>query len=77
MNKTLAFLMSVIVAAGVLVIATGAGAQVRYLGPERVYPLPPPGAPGWRETPTFAPDAPPPRNYNNPGLPDFQNGSRG
>ena len=77
MNRTLALLTSVIVAAGVLVIATGAGAQVRYLGPERVYPLPPPGAPGWRETPTFAPDAPPPRNYNNPGLPDFQNGSRG
>ena len=75
MNKTLAFLMSVSVAAGVLVIATAAGAQ--YLGPERVYPLPPPGAPGWRETPTFAPDAPPPRNYNNPGLPDFHNGSRG
>jgi len=77
MNKTLAFPMSVIVAAGVLVIATAAGAQVRYLGPERVYPPPPPGAPGWRETPTFAPDAPPPRSYNNPGLPDFQNGSRG
>ena len=77
MNKTLAFLMSVIVAAGTLVIAPAASAQVRYLGPERVYPLPPRGAPGYRETPMFAPDAPPPRNYNNPGLPDFQNGSRG
>jgi hypothetical protein len=76
MHKTLAFVMSVIVAGGVLATATAAGAQ-RYLGPERVYPLPPPGAPGYRETPMFAPDAPPPRNYNNPGLPDFQNGSRG
>ena len=76
MNRTLAFLVSVIVAAGVLATATSAGAQ-RYLGPERVYPLPPPGAPGFRETPMYAPDAPPPRYYNNPGLPDFQLGSRG
>ncbi len=77
MNKTSAFLMSAIVAAGTLVIATAAGAQVRYFGLERVYPLPPPGAPGFRETPMYAPDAPPPRYYNNPGLPDFQLGSRG
>ncbi len=77
MNKTSAFLTSAIVAAGTLVIATAAGAQVRYFGPERVYPLPPPGAPGFRETPMYAPDAPPPRYYNNPGLPDFQLGSRG
>jgi hypothetical protein len=76
MNKTSAFLMSVLVAAGVLATATAADAQ-RYLGPERVYPPPPPGGPGYRETPTYAPDAPPPRNYNNPGLPDFQTGSRG
>jgi hypothetical protein len=77
MNKTVAFAMSVFVAAGVLATATAAGAQVRYMGPERVYPLPPPGAPGFRESPMYAPDAPPPRSYNNPGLPDFQNGSRG
>lgn len=76
MNRTLALLTSVIVAVGVLVIATAADAQ-RYFAPERVYPLPPPGAPGFRQTPMFAPDAPPPRFYNNPGLPDFQNGSRG
>jgi hypothetical protein len=43
----------------------------------RVYPLLPRRGPGYRETPMFAPDAPPARNYNNPGLPDFQNGSRG
>jgi hypothetical protein len=34
-------------------------------------------APGSRQTPMFAPDAPTPRNYSNPGRPDFQNGSRG
>jgi hypothetical protein len=62
-------------AAAVLVIATAAGAQV-FLGPERLYPPPPPGSPGWRETPMFAPDAPSPRNYNNPGIPDHQNGTR-
>jgi hypothetical protein len=77
MNKTSAFLMSIIVAAGPLMIATAAGAQVRHFGPRPVYPLPPPGAPGWRQTPMYAPDAPPPRYYNNPGLPDFQLGSRG
>lgn len=77
MNETSAFLMSIIVAAGTLVMATAAEAQVRYFRPERTYPLPPPGAPGFRETPMYAPDAPPPRYYNNPGLPDFQLGSRG
>ncbi len=34
-------------------------------------------APGFRQSPMFAPDAPPPRSYSNPGRPDFQNGSRG
>ena len=34
-------------------------------------------APGFRQTPMFAPDAPTPRNYSNPGIPDFHNGSRG
>lgn len=29
------------------------------------------------ESPMFAPDAPSPHNYNNPGIPDFQTGSRG
>ena len=32
---------------------------------------------GLRESPTYAPDAPASRSYNNPGIPDFQNGSRG
>jgi hypothetical protein len=77
MNKTLAPFLSVIVAVGVSATATSAGAQIRYLVPERIHPLPPPIAPGFRQTPMYAPDAPPPRNYNNPGIPDFQNGSRG
>jgi len=78
MNKTLAFLMSFIVAASVLAMATAADAQVRFYGSGRTfYPLPPPGAPGFRESPMYAPDAPPPRAYDNPGLPDFQLGSRG
>lgn len=77
MSRTSAGLISVIVVAGVLAVATAAGAQGRSLGPGWGYPPPPPGSPGWRETPMFAPDAPTPRNYNNPGLPDFQNGSRG
>jgi hypothetical protein len=29
------------------------------------------------ESPMYSPDAPAPRNYNNPGIPDFQDGSRG
>jgi hypothetical protein len=77
MNKTLAPFMVVIIAAGALATVTAPGAQMRYFVPERIYPLPPPGAPGYRDTPMYAPDAPPPRNYNNPGIPDFQNGSRG
>ena len=34
-------------------------------------------APRFLESPVNAPDAPPPRYYNNPGVPDFQLGSRG
>jgi hypothetical protein len=29
------------------------------------------------QSPTYAPDAAPSRSYNNPGIPDFQLGSRG
>jgi len=29
------------------------------------------------QSPMYAPNVPPPRNYNNPGIPDFQLGSRG
>jgi hypothetical protein len=30
-----------------------------------------------QESPTFAPNAPAPRSYDNAGRPDFQDGSRG
>jgi hypothetical protein len=29
------------------------------------------------QSPVYAPDAPSPRDYSNPGIPDFQLGSRG
>jgi hypothetical protein len=79
MNRALALLMmSVIVAASALALASVADAKVRFFGLQRIfYPLPPPRAPRFRETPVYAPDAPPPRFYDNPGIPDFQNGSRG
>jgi hypothetical protein len=35
------------------------------------------GAFGGPESPTYAPDAPAPRSYDNSGTPDFQDGSRG
>ena len=69
MKRTSALLAGTIGALAVLVIANAASAQM-FLGPERVYPPPPPGSPGWRETPTYAPDAPPPRSFYNPGIPD-------
>jgi hypothetical protein len=75
MTNSLALFFS-IVAAGTFAITTAADAQARHFGPRVYYPLPPPSAPGWRETPMYAPDAPPPRYWNNPGLPDFQLGAR-
>jgi hypothetical protein len=42
------------------------GYSPRYLAPRRFY-----------RSPMYAPNAPPPRSYNNPGIPDFQLGSRG
>lgn len=71
MKRTSALLAGTIAALAVLVIANAASAQT-FLGPERVYPPPPPGGAGWRETPTYAPDAPPPRDFYNRGLPDRQ-----
>jgi hypothetical protein len=75
MNRTLAPLATTLGAAAVLVMAQAASAQV-LIGPERIYPPPPRNSPAWRETPMYAPDAPPPRSYNNPGIPDHQNGTR-
>ena len=71
MNRTLALVVSAVGAAVVLLIASPAGAQV-FLGPERVYPPPPLRGHGWRESPTYAPDAPPPRYFYNNGFPDRQ-----
>ena len=42
------------------------GYSLRYHAPRRFY-----------GSPVYAPNAPPPRSYNNPGIPDFQLGSRG
>jgi hypothetical protein len=42
------------------------GYAPRYHAPRRFY-----------QSPMYAPNAPPPRSYNNPGIPDFQLGSRG
>ncbi len=42
------------------------GYAPRYHAPRRFY-----------HSPVYAPNAPPPRSYNNPGIPDFQLGSRG
>jgi hypothetical protein len=71
MNRTLALLASTLGAAAVLVVALAATART-FIGPERVYPPPPWNSPGWRETPVYAPDAPPPRYFYNNGFPDRQ-----
>lgn len=78
MNKTLTLLMGAAIAVGSLAIASAADAQVlrrydqyRFYAPQRVYPE------RFYESPTYAPDSPAPRNYDNPGIPDFQMGSRG
>ena len=39
------------------------GYALRYHAPRRFY-----------RSPMYAPNAPPPRSYNNPGIPDFQLG---
>ena len=77
MSKTLVFAVSAAVVLGSFVAASDADARhargfYRYYGhgrvciPRRSY-----------ENPMFAPDAPPPCSYDNPGLPDFQLGTRG
>jgi hypothetical protein len=77
MSKTLVLAASAAITLGSLVTASDADARhvrgfYRYYGharvciPRRSY-----------ENPMFAPDAPPPCSYDNPGLPDFQLGTRG
>ena len=78
MSKTLVLAASAAIALGSIVTASDADARhargfYRYYGyaagcyiPRRFY-----------ENPMFAPNAPPSCSYDNPGLPDFQLGSRG
>jgi hypothetical protein len=76
MNRTLTLLTGAAVAIGTFAMASAADAQVmRYRGPQGYYGYAAP--PYFRESPTYAPDRPGPRNYNNPGIPDHQDASRG
>jgi hypothetical protein len=77
MSKTLVLAASAAVALGSIATTSDADARhargfYRYYGsarvciPRRFY-----------EDPMYAPNAPPPCSYDNPGFPDFQLGSRG
>ena len=72
MNRTFALLTSTAIALGSLAIAPEANAHGRYYGHGYYGAMP-----RFRESPTYAPDVRAPRRYNNPGRPDFQDGSRG
>ena len=76
MKGTFALLTSVAIGVGSLAMAPPANAAVRYFGQERSYDAVP-TMPRFRESPIYAPDRRAPRSYNNPGRPDFHNGSRG
>jgi hypothetical protein len=75
MKRTFALLTTVAVGVGSLAVAPAANAAMRYFGQERYYAVP--FVSRFRESPTYAPDRRAPRNYNNAGRPDFQDGSRG
>jgi hypothetical protein len=85
MKRTFALLTSAAIALGSLAEISSANATVRHLGQGKYYgavPVVPrfPESPvtrGFHESPTYAPDRPTSRDYNNPGIPDFQDGSRG
>ena len=78
MTRIVALLMGATVTLGTLAIASGADAQVkRYRGPQGYYDYYSGPPQRYYESPTYAPDRPAPRNYNNLGIPDFQNRSRG
>ena len=85
MTRTFALLTSAAIALGALATISSANAAARHFGQGRYYGAVPavprfhesPVMPGFRESPTYAPDRPAPRGYNNPGIPDFQDGSRG
>ncbi len=76
MTKTLALLVSGATVLSSLAIAPAANAQIRYYrGPPAYNYYAPPRR--FHESPMYAPDAPANPHYNNPGIPDFQTGSRG
>jgi hypothetical protein len=81
MSKILVVAATAAVAVGSVVATSDANAQyVRVPGAIHGYYGYAPGYYGPRrfyESPMYAPDAPAPRNYNNPGIPDFQDASRG
>jgi len=72
MNRTFALLTGAAIALGSLAIAPDANAYGRHFRHYGYYY----GA--WSGgSPVYAPNRPAPRRYNNPGSPDFQDGSRG
>ena len=72
MNRVSALLTGAAIVLGLLAISPDANARARYFSPYGYYY----GGP-WFGSPMYAPDRPAPRKYNNPGRPDFQDGSRG
>jgi len=76
MKRTFALLTGGAIAFGSLAMSPTAEAAVKYYGHGRYHDAVP-VVPGFRESPTYAPGRPAPRFYNNPGRPDFQDGSRG
>jgi len=73
MNRTFGLLTSTAIALGSLAIAPGANAHGKYFGQYGYSHV----TLRFRESPTYAPDRRAPFSYNNPGRPDFHNGSRG
>jgi hypothetical protein len=73
MNRVFALLTGAAIALDWLAIAPDANAQARHFGRHGYYY----GGPWFRGSPMYAPGWPAPRIYNNPGRPDFQDGSRG
>ena len=83
MSKALVLAASAAVTLGSVAITSGADARyvrhVRHHVSRGSYGY----APGYHaprrfyQSPMYAPNVPPSRHYNNPGIPDFQLGSRG
>ena len=76
----LAGLTGAAIALGSLATALPAGAAMRYYGQGRYYDQAPRErhyrTSRFHESPTYAPDAPAPRRFNNKGIPDFQDDAR-